>query len=147
MVNKFILQGRLTADPEIRQTQTGVSCANFTVAWSEKYKEVESKCFQRCRAWRGTADFLSKYFRKGQELIVVGRMLTDQWEKDGQKFSDQVLTADEISFCGYKKEEQSPGNGYIPDAYAAPSKPSGTAAGQPVQAPQFETVDDDQLPF
>ena len=58
MVNKFILQGRLTADPELKQTQSGVSCANLTIAWSEKYKETETKCFQRCKAWRSTADFI-----------------------------------------------------------------------------------------
>ena len=140
MVNKFIQQGRLTADPEIKQTPSGVSCANFTVAWSEKYKEVESKCFQRCKAWRSTADFLGKYFAKGQEIIVVGKMATEQWEKDGQKYSAQVLTVDEASFCGAKSAHQgeaAPAQAYTPPA--AQTMPS---------APIFEEVgDDDQLPF
>lgn len=139
MVNKFILQGRLTADPEIKQTPSGVSCANFTVAWSEKYKEVETKCFQRCKAWRSTADFIGKYFTKGQEIIVVGKVTTEQWEKDGQKYSAQVLTVDEANFCGSKKDNQGDASGgYTPPA--AQTMPGGT--------PQFETVgDDDQLPF
>lgn len=149
MVNKFILQGRLTTAPEIKQTQSGVSCANFTVAWSEKYKEVETKCFQRCKAWRGTADFLGKYFTKGQELIVVGKMNTETWEKDGQKNSAQVLIVDEVSFCGSKGTQDGAGAGqgaqtaaYMPDAYAPQ-----TAAGQPA-APSFETISgDDALPF
>lgn len=149
MVNKFILQGRLTAAPEIKQTQSGVSCANFTVAWSEKYKETETKCFQRCRAWRGTADFLGKYFTKGQELIVVGKMNTETWEKDGQKNSAQVLVVDEVSFCGSKGTQDGAGAAqgaqtaaYMPDAYAPQ-----TAAGQPA-APSFETISgDDALPF
>lgn len=149
MVNKFILQGRLTAAPEIKQTQSGVSCANFTVAWSEKYKEVETKCFQRCKAWRGTADFLGKYFTKGQELIVVGKMNTETWEKDGQKNSAQVLIVDEVSFCGSKSSQDVAGAAqgtqtaaYMPDAYAPQ-----TAAGQPA-APTFETISgDDALPF
>lgn len=144
MVNKFILQGRLTADPEIRQTQSGVSCANFTVAWSEKYKEVETKCFQRCKAWRATADFIGKYFTKGQEIIVVGKMVTEQWEKDGQKQSAQVLTVDEASFCGSKKDAQGDGAsayGSVSGGVSAP--PAATAGG----VPQFETVDDGELPF
>lgn len=139
MVNKFILQGRLTADPEIKQTPSGVSCANFTVAWSEKYKEVETKCFQRCKAWRSTADFIGKHFAKGQEIIVVGKMATEQWEKDGQKYSAQVLTVDEASFCGAKKDNQGDASGgYAPPA--AQTMPGGT--------PQFEEVSgDDDLPF
>ena len=138
MVNKFILQGRLTADPEIKQTPSGVSCANFTVAWSEKYKEVETKCFQRCKAWRSTADFIGRYFAKGQEIVVVGKMATEQWEKDGQKYSARVLTVDEASFCGSKKDNQGDASGgYTPPA--AQTMPGGT--------PRFETVDDDQLPF
>jgi single-strand DNA-binding protein len=149
MVNKFILQGRLTAAPEIKQTQSGVACANFTVAWSEKYKETETKCFQRCRAWRGTAEFLGKYFTKGQELIVVGKMNTETWEKDGQKNSAQVLVVDEVSFCGSKSSQDVAGAAqgaqtaaYMPDAYAPQ-----TAAGQPA-APSFETISgDDALPF
>lgn len=140
MVNKFILQGRLTADPEIKQTPYGVSCANFTVAWSEKYKEVETKCFQRCKAWRSTADFVGKYFAKGQEIIVVGKMATESWEKDGQKYSAQVLTVDEASFCGSKSANQgeaAPAQEYTPPA--TQTMPS---------APKFEEVgDDDQLPF
>ena len=140
MVNKFILQGRLTADPEIKQTPSGVSCANFTVAWSEKYKEVETKCFQRCKAWRSTADFIGKYFAKGQEIIVVGKMATEQWEKDGQKYSAQVLTVDEANFCGSKSTNQ--GDAAPAQAYAPP------AAQTMPSAPKFEEVgDDDLLPF
>lgn len=140
MVNKFILQGRLTADPELKQTQSGVSCANLTIAWSEKYKETETKCFQRCKAWRSTADFISKYFTKGQEIIVVGKMVTESWEKDSQKYSAQILTIDEASFCGSKKEGSSE---YTPSAYTASQ-----GGAQPPTAPKFETVgDDDALPF
>lgn len=139
MVNKSILQGRLTADPEIKQTPSGVSCANFTVAWSNKYKEVEEKCFQRCKAWRSTADFIGKYFAKGQEITVVGKMLTESWEKDGQKYSAQVLVADEAHFCGPKKDNAGEASG----GYAPPA-----AANPPAGTPKFETVgEDDELPF
>lgn len=154
MINKMILQGRLTADPEIKQTQSGVSCASFTVAWSEKYKEIETKCFQRCKAWRGTADFLGKYFAKGQEIIVCGKMVTEEWEKDGQKRSQQVLVVDEVHFSG--KRQDAPqgsqnsinpqGNNYMPSAYSPGSGSSGAAQGG-VKAPEFEVVEDNDLPF
>ena len=154
MLNKFVLQGRLTAAPEIKQTQSGVSNVAFTVAWSEKYKDVETKCFQRCKAWRGTADFLGKYFAKGQELIVSGKMVTEEWEKDGQKHSAQILVADEVHFCG--KRQDAPqgaqgginpqGSNYMPSDYSSGGGSSGTAQGG-VSAPQFETVKDDDLPF
>ena len=62
MVNKLIYQGRLTADPELKRTQSDVSNMEFTIAWSEKYKESETKCFLRCKAWRNTAEFIDKYF-------------------------------------------------------------------------------------
>lgn len=102
MFNKMILQGRLTADPELKTTTSGVSVCEFTVAWSEKYKEIETKCFLRCKAWRGTADFLCKYFVKGQEIIVDGKMQTEEWEKDGEKKSRTILSVDQIHFCGSK---------------------------------------------
>lgn len=143
MVNKFILQGRLTADPEIKQTQSGVSYLNFTVAWSNKYKEIEEKCFQNCKAWRNTADFIGKYFAKGQEITVVGKVVTEQWEKDGHKHSAQVLIADEAHFCGSKKDNQGEG---APAAYAGGNTPP--AAAQMPSDVKFETVSsDDELPF
>ena len=82
MVNKLILQGRLTKDPELKQTQTGVSQLVFTVAWSEKYKETETKCFLLCKAWRHTAEFISNYFRKGSEIVIEGRMVTEKWQEE-----------------------------------------------------------------
>ena len=102
MVNKMILQGRLTAHPELRQTQSGISFIEFTVAWSEKYNEIETKCFLRCKAWRSTAEFISKYFIKGQEIAVEGKIVTEEWEKDGQKQSRTICDIDKVHFCGSK---------------------------------------------
>lgn len=101
MVNRLILQGRLTKDIEIRDVG-GFSKAEFTVAWSEKYKETEKVCFLRCVAWRSTADFLSKFFAKGQELAVEGQMVTETWEKDGQKQSRTLCNVEKVHFCGSK---------------------------------------------
>lgn len=102
MVNRLVYQGRLTADPELRQTQSGISVIEFTVAWSEKYNEIETKCFLRCKAWRGTAEFISKYFTKGQEIAVEGKIITEQWEKDGQPQSRTICDVEKVHFCGSK---------------------------------------------
>ena len=100
MVNEIIYQGRLTADPELKQTQSGISYLEVTIAWNEKYKDTETSCFLRCKAWRHTAEFISKWFRKGQEIIVVGRMVTESWEKDGEKQSRTICQVDKANFCG-----------------------------------------------
>lgn len=101
MVNRIILQGRLVKDIELKEVG-GFQMTEFTVAWSEKYKENETKCFLRCKAWRSTAEFLSKFFIKGQELIVEGRMVTEEWEKDGQKQSRSICNVEKVNFCGNK---------------------------------------------
>lgn len=101
MVNKVILQGRLVKDIELKEVG-GFQMTEFTVAWSENYKENETKCFLRCKAWRSTAEFLSKFFSKGQELIVEGRMVTEEWDKDGQKQSRSICNVEKVNFCGNK---------------------------------------------
>ena len=101
MVNKVIFQGRLTADVELKEVG-GFNMTEFTVAWSEKYKESETTCFLRCKAWRNTAEFLQKYFKKGQELLIEGRMVTESWEKDGQKQSRTICNVEKVNFCGSK---------------------------------------------
>jgi single-strand DNA-binding protein len=105
MINQLILQGRLTRDPELRTTQSGVAVTSFTVAWSEKYKETETKLFLNCTAWRGTAEFVEKYFKKGQEILVRGKLSTRDWQdKEGNNRQSTELTADEVTFCGPKQD-------------------------------------------
>ena len=101
MINKVILQGRLVRDIEIKDVG-GFNMTEFTVAWSDKYKDTEKKCFLRCKAWRSTADFLSKFFTKGQELIIEGQMITEEWEKEGQKQSRSICNVEKVNFCGSK---------------------------------------------
>lgn len=103
MTNHIVLQGRLTKDIELKQAG-GFSVTEFTVAWSEKYKETETKCFARCKAWRQTAEFLEKYFTKGQELVVEGKLATEEWEKDGQKQSRTIINVEKVHFCGSKND-------------------------------------------
>lgn len=100
MVNRTILQGRLTADPELKETQSGIKYLEATVAWNEKYKDTETVCFLRCKAWRHTAEFIANYFHKGDQLIIEGRLETSSYEKDGQKQSRTICSVDKVNFCG-----------------------------------------------
>ncbi len=138
MVNNMVLQGRLTADIELRYTQSNVALAEFTVAWSEKYKETETKCFLRCKAWRNTAEFLDKYFRKGQEIVVVGRMLTEQWESEEGKKSRTICQVDKVNFCGKKEDGGNYGND---------KKPGTQVSGDDGFMNIPDGVIDEELPF
>lgn len=109
MVNLMVLQGRLTKEPEAKMVGD-VSLCSFTVAWNEKYKDKETQLFMDCQAWRGTADFISKYFTKGQEIIVVGKCHTEKWQdKDGNNRSNIRMTVDTANFAGGKADNNSGG--------------------------------------
>lgn len=117
MLNKVLMQGRLTRDPEVTEVG-GFNKVKVTIAWSEKYKETETKCFLNCEAWRSTADFISNFFTKGQEILIEGRMVTDTWEKDGQKQSRTYCNIEKANFCGSKSdnsnnENKPKDNGFI----------------------------------
>ena len=103
MLNNFILQCRLTKDVEYGTTNSGVSYANFSVAWNEKYNENEQQLFMNCKAWRGTADLLNKYFKKGDELVIEGKLVTETYEKDGQNKSSTRMVVDRVHFTYGKK--------------------------------------------
>lgn len=132
MVNRTILQGRLCADPELRRTQNGTAVCSFRVAWSETVKERETKLFLSCIAWQNTAEMVSKYFQKGKEIVVEGRLSTREYtDRDGVNRTVTELTVDRVHFCG-KKEAEDGGN-----------------AAQQAGKPQFEEIDEDdgELPF
>lgn len=135
-VNHLVFQGRNVRDLELRTTNSGIECVNFTLAWSEKYKEVEKTCFQECKAWRGTAVFIDKYFHnKGSEMIVEGKLETEKWEdKDGNKRSKNVLTVDAVHFCGKRQD------GNAPSGDASGGNATGGNGG-------FMPAPDDELPF
>jgi len=106
MLNKVLLQGRFTADPQV-EDKGGFDMCEFTIAWSDKYKERETQCFLRCKSWREQAKFVSQYFSKGQECVVEGRLVTESWEKDGQKQSRVICNVERINFCGPKSNGNS----------------------------------------
>ena len=137
MLNHLDYQGRMVDDIKFGQTNGGTDYANFRLAWSEKYKERENKCFLDCKAFGGTASFINKYLgKKGQEMIVTGKMNTEEWEKDGQKRSRVVLLVDSVHFCGSRKDSGEQGT--AAQAAESPDAPADTG---------FTPVETDELPF
>ena len=117
MLNSVSFQGRLTSDVDLQKTGSDVYYCNFTVAWNKKYKDLETKCFLRCKAWRNTAEFISTYFGKGKEIIVTGELHTEEWEQDGQTRSRTILDVHEAHFCGSNVSNNS-SNKTEPDGFA-----------------------------
>lgn len=147
--NKVILGGRLTRDPELRQTSNGTPVTSFSIAVNRAYSSQQEGAngqptadFINCVAWRNRAEFVCKYFKKGSSICVVGSIQTRSWtDNNGQKQYATDVVADEINFVDSKSEN--PGSSYAPESYSAPSFSS--AAGE---APKFEEVaNDDDLPF
>ena len=110
-MNNVILKGRLVADPELRQTQSNISVVSFKIA-VDKYtgKDNErSADFIECNAWRGTAEFISKYFTKGQEILVRGAIHNKEWtDKNNVKHYTYEVTAENAEFCGSKASNSAP---------------------------------------
>lgn len=102
-MNKVLLLGRLTKDPELRATPSGVSVTSFTVAVNRRFKKDETD-FINCIAWRNTAEFISKYFGKGSMIAIVGSIQTGSYEKDGQKHYTTDINVEEAYFAGSKPE-------------------------------------------
>lgn len=142
MLNHITIMGRMTRDPELRRTGSGVAVASFTLAVDRDYakdgaeKETD---FIECVAWRQTGEFVSKYFGKGRMAVVSGRLQIRKWQdKDGNKRQTAEIVADNVYFGDSKKEASSG------DAY---SNPYSTMASQPSQDYAVLDGDDDALPF
>ena len=105
-INNVVLTGRLARDPEIKQTQSGVSVCNFCIAVDRQYKIGEEKIcdFINCVAWRSTADFVSKWFHKGDGIGVTGSIQTRKWvtESGENRYTTEVL-CQQVSFLDGKK--------------------------------------------
>ena len=103
-MNIVAIMGRLTADPELRTTSSGTSVTSFTVAVDREFKKDETD-FLNVVAWRQTADFITRYFRKGKMIAIVGSIQTRQYEdKNGNKRTATEIIAKKASFCGDKNE-------------------------------------------
>ena len=149
-LNKVVLAGRITADPELKQTTTGVSVLSFTLAVNRRFSKNEQgeqqTDFISMVAWRQTAEFISKYFRKGSAICVTGSIQTRNWQdQQGQRRYATEVVVDEAMFVDSRSESgNAQGNSYMPDAYnAAPAYSSNAGS-----APNFEELNtDDDLPF
>ena len=130
-MNKVILVGNLTKDPELTTTQSGINVARFTIAVQRKFKnandEYESD-FINCVAWRSSAEFIHKYFNKGNKIGVVGSIQTRSYDaEDGTKRHVTEVVVEECEFVQSKKGDS---NNQAEDT-----------------KPEFEPIDDDNLPF
>ncbi len=164
MLNHIVLMGRLTRDPELRRTGTGIAVASFSIAVDRDFgsKETGEKetDFIDIVAWRNTAEFVSKYFTKGRMAVVSGRLQIRNWnDKDGNKRRSAEVVADNVYFGDSKRDSESGGsyasgssyggNNYAAgSSYSAPATPS-YAAPASAPASDFAMLEDDdaQLPF
>lgn len=135
MFNKVILAGRLTRDPELRQTPNGVAVTSFSLAVDKPFNKDKERAadFFDCVAWRGTADFVSRYFEKGKAILVEGRLQNNDFtNKDGEKRRRVEVLVENVSFIGGKDEKLTAAK--IADFPANDGE-------------SFEQVDLDDLPF
>lgn len=151
MLNKWIGMGRLTRDPELRQTQGGTSVVSFTIAVDRDFKgsggEKETD-FIDVVAWRNTAEFVAKYFSKGRLAVVEGRLQIRTWtDNDGNKRKRVEIVADNVYF-GDSKKDAGNGDSYRADSHGGSSYGSGSAP-YPGSDGNFAEVDEDdgELPF
>ena len=157
MLNHIVIMGRLTRDPELRRTGTGIAVASFTVAVDRDFSgrdggEKETD-FIDCVAWRQTGEFVSKYFTKGSMIVVSGRLQIRSWnDKDGNKRRTAEVVADNCYFGDSKREGDSGsafGGNNFANAYSAPAGFGGYSAPAGNPASDFAMLEDDdaQLPF
>ena len=132
--NKVILIGNLVDNPELKTTPSGVSVANFKIAISRRIKKEgqPDADFVRITAWRGTAEFVSKYFEKGRSILVSGELRSRSWtDTNGQKRYELEVEAEEARFVDKKPDTQNT-----------------TESVTPAQIPEFtELPSDEDLPF
>lgn len=150
MLNHIVLMGRLTRDPELRRTASGIPCVSFSLAVDRDFSngttgEKETD-FIDIVAWRNTAEFVSKYFTKGRMAVVSGRLQLRSWtDKDGNKRRSAEVVADNVYFGDSKTESSNGNSGGNYGGYATPAFPSAPTA----PAQNFAEIGDDGegLPF
>ncbi len=147
MINKVILMGRLTRDPELRHTGAGTPVCSFSIAVDNGYGERRQTDFINCVAWNKTAEFVSNYFEKGKMIIVIGRIATRTWEgQDGKKNYATEVVASEVSFGETKRSQDGGSSTGFAGATSAPAAPS--FPDSPVDEAFTPLLDtDDDLPF
>ena len=142
MLNRIILMGRLTRDPELRQTQSGASVANFSLAVDRDFKDKQTgekpTDFIDIVAWRSSAEFVSRFFTKGRMAVVEGRLQLRDWtDRDGNKRRTAEVLAEHGYFGDSKRDAESGG------AYTPPPAEPGSGGAEFAEL----TEDDGELPF
>lgn len=124
-LNKVILIGNITADPELKQTQSGTSVCSFNIAINRYSKEPDAKKvdFFTVVAWQAKAEFVSRYFKKGSGIVIVGRLENREWaDKQGNKRISTEIIAEEVSFAGGKESSsEAKSEPYTPTPYSTQS--------------------------
>ena len=148
--NKVILIGNMTADPELKQITSGTSVCSFSIAVNRRFAKQEqgqqNVDFINIVTWRQNAEFVSRYFKKGNPILICGQLQTRRWnDNQGQARTTTEVVADEVSFVGPANAAGGApvqgGGQSMPDAYGAPSFNSAPSGG-------FEEIpNDDSLPF
>ena len=144
-LNHIDIMGRLTHDPELRRTNSGVAVTSFRLAVDRDFASNGEKetDFIECVAWKNTAEFVSKYFAKGRMAVVSGRLQIRKWtDKEGNKRNTAEVVADNVYFADSKRESSDNGYGASPNGYTMP--PSGV---KPAADFAMLEGDDSQLPF
>ena len=111
MTNVAVLIGRLTSDPDMKYTQSGVAVANFSIAVDRDFKSKDGERetdFFDINAWRGLAETVGNNLTKGRLVAVQGRLQQDRWQQDGQNRSKVVITADKVQFLDWPKDNEAP---------------------------------------
>ena len=158
MLNHITIMGRLTREPELRRTGSGIAVASFSVAVDRDFGKNENgekeTDFIDCVAWRQTGEFVSKYFTKGSMIVVSGRLQIRGWtDKDGNKRRTAEVVADNCYFGESKRNSEGGnaygGNTYGGNSYNAPAPSYGGYSAPAAPASDFAMLDDDdaQLPF
>ena len=151
--NKVILAGRITRDIELRSTSQDIPVTTFSIAVNRPQRSADSQQkadFFNCTAWRHTAEFVSKYFRKGSSICVTGSLQNREWtDQQGNKRTSTEIVVDEVNFVDSKAEADArpASTGTMPPAYDS-SQQNTAFSSDPVTSPEFEEVSsDDDLPF
>lgn len=155
MLNRIILMGRLTRDPELRHTSNSIPVASFTLAVDRDFKSQSGERqtdFIDIVAWRGTGEFVSRYFTKGRMAIVEGRLQMRDWtDKDGNKRRSAEVVADNVYFGESKRDAELSGtsNFGVPAYQNSSSTPVSEAYTPPAESAFAALSDDDdgELPF
>ena len=145
MLNVVALMGRLTADPELRKTPSDVSVCTFSIAVDRRFVrpgEERQADFITIVAWRQSAEFVCRYFRKGDMIALNGSIQTRRYEDNqGNKRTAFEVVADNVSFAGAKRDSSSSNGGYTPDTRA------NSAASFSSGSDDFELLGNDDMPF